>query len=328
MKFESYSGGITATSADNSLVPNKVLSALGLQKIVLPNAEAVLEGDYQRLGDDLLLIGPDGEVTLITDYFSGDLIPIVTPGGAILSGDLVSALAGPIAPGQFAQLDSELDESPIGMVETVLGEAVATRVDGTALSLNVGSPVYQGDVIETHDGSAVGIVFVDESTFSFGEDARMVIDELIFDPSSGVGSSAFSIVQGVFVFVSGEIAENNSGDMLVRTPVATIGIRGTKVGGRAAQEGEYNTITLMPEESGAVGQISVTNDSGSTVLNTAFQTTTVSSVFEAPAAPTTISPAQAGLLFSGVNRVLQQASSWVWVFAIASVSRTTVSDVS
>ena len=210
MKFDSYSGAITAKSTDSSVAPSEVISALGLQKIVLPNAEAVLEGDYQRLGEDLLLISPDGEVTLIKDYFSGDPIPIVTQGGAVLPGDLVAALAGPIAPGQFVQLDSELDESPIGMVETVLGDAAATRVDGTTYSLDVGSPVYQGDVIETHDGSAVGIVFIDESTFSFGEDARMVIDELIFDPSSGVGSSAFSIVQGVFVFVSGEIAENNS----------------------------------------------------------------------------------------------------------------------
>ena len=49
------------------------------------------------------------------------------------------------------------------------------------------------------------------------------------------------------VFVSGEIAANNPDEMLVRTPVATIGVRGTKVGGMAAQEGELNSVVLFPK---------------------------------------------------------------------------------
>lgn len=59
------------------------------------------------------------------------------------------------------------------------------------------------------------------------------------------------------MFVSGEIATNNPGDMGVRPPVATLGVRGTKVGGRGDQEGELNTITLLPDEDGAVGQLEV-----------------------------------------------------------------------
>ena len=80
----------------------------------------------------------------------------------------------------------------------------------------------------------------------------MVLNELIFDPTSLEGSTTFSVVQGVFVFVSGEIAAHNPDEMVIRTPVATLGIRGTKVGGRAATEGEINTVTVMPEEGGAV----------------------------------------------------------------------------
>ena len=89
--------------------------------------------------------------------------------------------------------------------------------------------MFQGDIIETADAGALAIVFIDETTFSLGEDARMVLDELIFDPASQEGSSSFSVVQGVFVFVSGEIAANNPDSMEVRTPVATLGIRGLSV---------------------------------------------------------------------------------------------------
>ena len=90
------------------------------------------------------------------------------------------------------------------------------------------------------------------------------------------------LFQGVFVFVSGEIASNNPEAMEVRTPVATLGIRGTKVGGYAAQEGEENKIALLSEGDGEVGEVLVYNPSGNVVLDQANETTIISSVFLAP----------------------------------------------
>ena len=57
-------------------------------------------------------------------------------------------------------------------------------------------------MIETGSTATVGLVFNDDTTFALGEHGRMVLDELIYDPDSGDGSSAFSVVEGVFVFVS------------------------------------------------------------------------------------------------------------------------------
>ncbi len=74
-------------------------------------------------------------------------------------------------------------------------------------------------------------------------------------PKSGEGNSSFSVVQGVFSFVSGQIAKSGSDAMSVRTPVATIGIRGTRVAGQAQAEGEVNTITLLPNDDGTVGEL-------------------------------------------------------------------------
>ncbi len=45
--------------------------------------------------------------------------------------------------------------------------------------------------------------------------------------------------------------------MTVHTPVATVGIRGTKVAGRVATEGEQNTIPLLPNDDGMFGVIAV-----------------------------------------------------------------------
>ena len=49
----------------------------------------------------------------------------------------------------------------------------------------------------------------------------MVIDEMIYDPSNnGLSSSSFSVVKGVFSFVSGQVAKSGDDAMVVKTPVA------------------------------------------------------------------------------------------------------------
>lgn len=206
-------------------------------------------------------------------------------GGAVVQGDLAMTLAGPVAPGQYADLESGIESDPVGVVEEILGSATARRADGTTVQLEQGSSVFQGDVLETGVDSALGIVFIDETTFSLGDEGRMVLDELVFDPNNLEGSSTFSVLQGVFVFVSGEIASNNPDEMEIRTPVATLGVRGTKVAGQAAQEGGANTIALLAEENGNVGQLRVFNASGEVLLSQANETTVVTSVFFAPEDP-------------------------------------------
>ena len=260
-----------------------VLTIDGAETLVIPGGSFLLLADFVRQGGDLLLVGKDGTQVLIEGYFDLAEPPaLATEGGAVIDADLAARLAGPLAPGQYVAAGDDIEEQPIGRVDETIGEATATRVDGTTVSLQKDSPVFQGDIIETAEEGAIAIVFIDDTTFSLGEDARMVLDELIFDPASQEGSSSFSVIQGVFVFVSGEIAANNPDEMLVKTPVATLGIRGTKVGGYAAQEGEENTIALLSEGDGEVGEVLVYNPSGQVVLDQVNETTIVSSVFLAP----------------------------------------------
>lgn len=288
----------------------QILYAADASTLMVADANLLLKGDFSRAGADLIVTGPDGTQLLIVDYFSSLAPPALeTPGGAVIAPDLVSALAGPLAPGQYVQEGDGIEAEAIGVVETLQGGVTAARVDGTQVTLSEGSPVFQGDVLETAEDSAVGLVFADASTFSLGDEGRMVLDELIYDPTSQEGSSLFSVVQGVFVFVSGEIATNNPGDMEIRTPVATLGVRGTKVGGRGDQEGELNTITLLPDEDGSVGQLEVYNASGRVVLDSAFATTAVSSVFEAPSDYVNLSEAQAEALFGTVSRALPRVDA-------------------
>ena len=163
---------------------------------------------------------------------------------------------------------------PIGKVETVKGTVIVKNADGAETPLQSGDPIFQGDELRTGPEGAVGIVFIDDSTFSLAEDARMVIDELVYDPSTQEGSLKANLVQGVFSFISGEIAKTDPEAMTIATPMATIGIRGT-TGAINLPAGEALTVVLTSDAGGTVGEITVFNDAGVQILNTPYQATQV-----------------------------------------------------
>ena len=301
-------GPLSSNAVDStSQIETTVIDAAGVVgALSVPGADFVLRADYARQGPDLLLEKGNQSV-LVQDYFTTDNPPdlTTTDGAGIISADLAQRLAGPVAPGQFAQMGlgqfaqatGGTGAASIGQVENVSGSAFLTRVDGSRVPAANGTDVFQGDIVETEGGASIGILFADDTTFALGEDGRMVIDELVFDPEAGTGNATFNVVQGVFSFVSGEISKVGAEAMTVKTPVVTIGIRGTSVAGRAAQEGQANTVTLLADPGGQVGEISVSNAVGTQVLNQPLQTTQVTSAFVPPSPIITLPPSAANQMY-------------------------------
>ena len=289
-----------AAQADGETI---VIAATPSAALVVPRGTLLLVADFVRQGADLLLEGPDGARVLIKGYFALEEPPaLMTEGGAMLSPDLVVRLAGPLAPGQYAQAGPAAEAAPIGRVSTVEGTVTATRADGTQVVLAVDSPLFQGDVLETGSGAAVALVFNDDTTFSLGGDGRMVLDELVYDPDTGEGSSAFSVIQGVFAFVSGQIAKSGPDAMTLRTPVLIVGIRGTTVAGQAEAEGERSLITLID------GEIIVSTPAGSVVMSEANETTLVTSALLPPAPPVVMPQAAVNILYGAVEMMAPQSA--------------------
>ena len=105
------------------------------------------------------------------------------------------------------------------------------RSDGAELVAEAGTEIFEGDVVETKQDAAVGIEFEDKTTLSLGADARMVLDEFVYNPANNAGNLGVSVLQGAFSFVSGEVAKLSPDAMTVTTPTATIGIRGNESSG-------------------------------------------------------------------------------------------------
>ena len=192
--------------------------------IVVPDAHFLFNADFKRTGVDLILSGDDRELVL-HDYFKGEKrAALASPDGAHLTGDVVTALTGHVEVSQAGT--SPAAGQVIGHLTKLQGTATATR-NGVSIILNNGDNVEKGDVVEAGSNSTVGITFIDGTVFGLSSNARMVLNEMVYDPNGSNNSTLFNLVAGTISFVAGQTAKH--GDMKIDTPVATMGIRGTAV---------------------------------------------------------------------------------------------------
>src|SRR5688572_25853203 len=252
-------------------------------KIVLPVGNALVDASFARHGRDLM-VSMEGERSyLVTNYFAKEESPaLVSDTGKQIRPETIHLLSGNPAAQQYAGPAEAA--SPIGTVEKLAGSVFVTR-GGEEVELQAGDEVFQNDIIRTEGDGSVGIGFIDGSVFSLGSDARMTLDSLVYDPATGEGASEVTVLKGMFKFVSGEIAANNPGDMVVETPVATIGIRGTTGGGDVQGPGLDNQFFLEPNADGTVGWFDIKTEAGTVSLNQPYMQVGVSDITAPPPAP-------------------------------------------
>lgn len=268
-----------------------VINAAQTNNIELPDTFTIGSGGYHQAGRDLILTNENGQQGLVQDYFIHQPDALISQSGS-LGFQMVQNLSGSLAPEQYVQATTpaSLSES-IGQIETLQGSVSAVHADGTTVTLKVGDPVFQGDVIRTSDNANVGITFKDESAFSLDENGEMILDEMVYDPDSGEGSFSTSLTSGVFSFVSGQIAKANPDAMTLNTPVATIGIRGTQGVLQQTRGGELKAA-LLEEAGGFTGELILTNSAGSITLNQPNQYSAILSFNTTPGQSVTLNLAQ------------------------------------
>lgn len=86
--------------------------------------------------------------------------------------------------------------------------------------------VRTGDLFVSGAQSQLQILLRDRSIFTVGANARVTIDRFVIDTDRSAGGASASVARGAFRFVSGRSGPRAGA---VRTPVASIGVRGTVV---------------------------------------------------------------------------------------------------
>jgi hypothetical protein len=145
----------------------------------------------------------------------------------------------------------QLAQAPVSALRIGAAAAVKGQVQLAALpgirpvgkDAASGEPIYLGDQVTTGSTGRLQVLLLDETLFTIGPNATLVIDEFIYDPNAGTGKVAATVVKGAFRFITGKVARLNPTDMEVRLPVGSIGVRGTSVAGET--DGTSATIVLL-----------------------------------------------------------------------------------
>ena len=169
----------------------------------------------------------------------------------------------------------------IGQVTQLKGNGVIDRKDGEqGIVVEKDLDVLSYDTVKTGNGK-VGIEFIDQTRVDVTEHSKLLIDEFVYDPNTKKGKLSLSAKLGTIKYASGQIAKNSKQNITIKTPTATIGVRGTDFTMTIDEIGS-STIILLPscDTNGNcfVGEISVESAAGQVILNQAFQATVVDTV--------------------------------------------------
>jgi len=190
--------------------------------------------------------------------------------------------------------------APVGEVLAIKGNAHRQAGSGPRIALVRGDKVFEQDLIETQDKALLALRFADGTRFNLGPRTAFRVDQ-VQDGEAGVFSA--EVLRGAFRFVTGLIAKRRTGAMRVKTGVvATIGIRGTTVGGEV--DGESATIVLLEsEEPGTPSAIEVGNEHGSVVIEQPGYGTRVPDAHSPPSPPERMSLRTVENLVRNINNI-------------------------
>ena len=127
----------------------------------------------------------------------------------------------------------------IGEVKVAKGSVTIER-GCRLLQAAPGTRLQRGDVVRTGADGSVGITMSDNSLLSAGPNSELALDQYSFDATTHNGRFDTKLSKGTLAVVSGRIAKQSPNAMTVRTPGATLGVRGTEFvvsadGGRSAR---------------------------------------------------------------------------------------------
>lgn len=139
---------------------------------------------------------------------------------ALLKGLLLLAMCGLASPGWAAQV--------AGAIVQLSGPLLAKNADGAVRVLSMHSAVESGDTLLTEKKTYAMVKFIDNSEITLKPGTTFKVENFSYDAGKPDGDSAvFNLFKGGLRAVTGLLGKRNKEKFALKTPNATIGIRGT-----------------------------------------------------------------------------------------------------
>jgi hypothetical protein len=154
---------------------------------------------------------------------------------AVLSGALAVCLSQAAA----------ADPVTVGAVDKAQQQVVAVQ-GGATRDLAAAGPVYFRDKMRTGAGARLEAKLDDGTVLTLGEKGKLTVDEFVYKPGEQGNKLALNVTKGAFLFVGGKIEGPTGGNVSIKTPVGTLGVRGTTVWGGQI-DGGFGVLVLKGE---------------------------------------------------------------------------------
>lgn len=146
-----------------------------------------------------------------------------------------------------------------GRVDFVIGNVEAIGTTGTRHPLSKGAEINAGEAISTAAGARAQVRFADGGYVSIQPNTMFRVDEFNYqNKTDGEEKGFFSLLKGGFRAITGAIGHVNKNTYRVKTPAATLGIRGTGYNMALRDDGLFVNV--------GEGAISLINNAGLLVV--------------------------------------------------------------
>lgn len=142
----------------------------------------------------------------------------------------------------------------IGTAVEITNNVTAALENADKRRLAKQDPVREREILESARNSRGEFILADDTKLVLGPTARLVLDEFVYDPNQSSANNRVNInlVKGAFRFISGGSGQNA---YRITTPLATLGIRGTKIDGYIADNGRM--ALLLQRDPGRSTEVEV-----------------------------------------------------------------------
>lgn len=147
----------------------------------------------------------------------------------------------------------------VGGVNRIQAQATAENV-GKLRTLSLGAAVREGDRLRTGPGARLEIQLLDSSLLTLGAETTLTLDSYALDRDRRRGDALLGLLSGAFRLITGVLGRPDA-DLKVRTPLATIGVRGTDFWGGWLDVHGFGVIMVSGRA------VTVSNDVGTATID-------------------------------------------------------------
>lgn len=115
----------------------------------------------------------------------------------------------------------------VAIFKNVVGKVSIVR-DSQSIDAQAGSPLLVADRLVAATGASAGIVFKDGTLLTLGPLADLKVRDYVFEPRESRYAFSVYLAKGSAVYSSGKIGKLAPESVKVDSPVATVGVRGTR----------------------------------------------------------------------------------------------------